>query len=129
MTRQALVLFWLLAGLSLGCSARVPQSLEKARARRFSELASSQSVLVRHNPVSCSCPAFEVQVDDGWLRVDIVASRHPDFPVEELPVRLDASGGSGQMLRLELETNRLFRCPNGSPYLQVTLEKPEETAD
>lgn len=76
----------LIAGLLGGCGTapRVAAPANPRRARLEAALAALPTdapIALRYNPAPCDCPAFELPIDGGWLRVELVASGNvPEFP-------------------------------------------------
>jgi hypothetical protein len=94
------------------------------RVRERVELAQEQTRFeVRHNPVACDCPPFEVRLGLVWQRVEFVAQAESDEPVFAELARLLEAADAGKpipnlsvMGRIEPE---IGRCGQGALYVSL----------
>jgi hypothetical protein len=124
------------AGLLLaGCTRpdRHEARVEALKAR-VSTLLAERAVPVRYNPVQCSCPPFELKLDDArWQRIQMVDESEPDDaerPTYTFVQKATEDHRSG--LRtvyaeyLALEQSSPQSCPNGTLFFNVTVVPPTE---
>ena len=114
----------------LGCSAPQP-GLRQVRVIQEVEAAldaQEGAVVLRYNPPSCKCPAFEVNAAGRWIRAE-VRSDGDEQPLDALLAKAVEDRGAGKVatyhVTVSLDSARPDFCFNGTPYVELRLEPSE----
>jgi hypothetical protein len=122
--RRVLVLTLVL--LAAACAQPDPYAARLAgTARALGEASDPGPVSFRYNPTDCSCPAWEVAVDGGWVRVDLTAPADATATLAGLRQRAMDDLADGHLatypLKVSLDSNKPRFCDNGTPYYEMEL--------
>ena len=94
--------------------------------RRAAELTSDQSdQTVRHNPVPCACPVFEVLLGERWVRVEIDGLDDVDTEASRLLMLARQDEAKGVVRRYTVRGDLATsprRCGPGALYLRFSLD-------
>lgn len=99
----------------------------RTMAALIQEAVRTGPVTVRHNPVSCDCPAFEIWLNGAWVRAEITGPS-PGFPLESLFGQPPATSAA-VVMPLTLDSSRPEFCPNGTLFFRTTYVPPEPPAE
>ena len=87
--------------------------------------AAQSQVVLRHNPVGCTCPEFEVQVGSRWVRVSLDDADEPETAASALVTKARTASKTGKVDHYrvvgELDTS-LEVCAQGTLYLTMAVE-------
>ena len=122
----------LIALMLLGCASapakkKPPQDMTyKEAIRRAVAITAAQSqMVVRYNPVRCSCPPFEVQVGSRWVRLALDDVEVAESTAAQLNTRArgdaDAKAVNHYRVTGDLDTS-LSRCAQGTLYLTLSVD-------
>lgn len=106
-----------------------PLSYEDELRQAAKVMATQAHLVVRYNPVKCSCPPFELQIGSRWVRVAFEKSKVPDSAAEKLNTKAaqeTKDGGIGHYkIKGELDDS-INRCAGRSIYLSVAMAEASE---
>lgn len=128
------ILLVLLHG-SAACTRPDPEQVRiQGLKKRLSTLLSESSVKIRFNPAECSCPAYELKLDDtGWVRVQIEDESDPDDaerPAHDFMAKAREDHERGLRatydVHLALEESSPSACANGTLFFSVAVTPPPE---
>lgn len=94
--------------------------------RRAAELTSDQTdQIVRHNPVPCACPVFEILLGDRWVRVEIDGLDDADTEAWKLLTLARQDEAKSLVRRYTVRGDLATsprRCGPGALYLRFSLD-------
>ncbi|MBT9555230.1 MAG: hypothetical protein IV100_04330 [Myxococcales bacterium] len=94
--------------------------------RRAAELTSDQTdQIVRHNPVPCACPVFEISLGERWVRVEIDGLDDADTEAWKLLTLARQDEAKGLVRRYTVRGDLATsprRCGPGALYLRFSLD-------
>lgn len=100
---------------------RTAESYEAEVINAAEVAAAEPEVVVRYNPVRCSCPPFEVQLGARWVRVKLAQMSEPGSLAASLLKNAQRALDAGKIqhfpLRGQLGTST-YRCSQGAVYLE-----------
>ena len=121
--------------LSLSCAPykvvvkpQVGPSVLEELAVAASALSEMRTLVLRYNPCICACPAFELQIDQRWVRAGLEGEEDPDSAAAKLAVRArtDHQNGNLAHYRVSGEVNSKPQpCDKGAIYMLVSVESDE----
>ena len=106
-----------------------PDRLRSALIQDLARAGDNETFVLRHNPVICRCPEFELELGARWVRVVLQDSESPESEAGRLrrKARDDSKNGRLQSYTVQGElSDTILRCGQGAPYLTLTLTPPSE---
>ncbi len=127
---RAAVSIWL-GLLAVGCATDGPQKAPPPpktwveEVERAAKVAAAQPTLVlRYNPVTCSCPPFEVQIGSRWARALVDDLDKPGSPASLLLERAIAERKARRVGQYTIKGKlnpSSQPCGQGAVYLTVSV--------
>ena len=100
---------------------RTAESYEAEVINAAEVAAAEPEIVVRYNPVRCSCPPFEVQLGARWVRVKLAQMSEPASLAATLLKKAKQARQARQIphypVRGQLGTST-YRCSQGAVYLE-----------
>ncbi|MFT7622694.1 MAG: hypothetical protein ACI9WU_001869 [Myxococcota bacterium] len=95
--------------------------------------AEQPELVVRYNPVRCSCPPFEIQLGARWVRLHIEGLQEPDGPAPDSPAgkllataSADLQAGAVRHYRVAGDLGQSpSKCGQGALFLSLSLAEEE----
>ena len=109
-----------------------PSGLEEAIEQDLARSGDEGRYVLRHNPVVCNCPPFELELGARWVRVALSDATLVGSPAARLQAQAKADTTEGLLKSYPVDgtlSSDLLRCGQGAPYLTLTLDTPPETND
>ena len=106
-----------------------PDRLRSALIQDLARAGDNETFVLRHNPVICRCPEFELELGARWVRVVLQDSESPESEAGRLrtKARDDSKNERLQSYTVQGElSDTILRCGQGAPYLTLTLTPPPE---
>ena len=107
----------------------VANSLEDAIQKDLARAGDQPKHVLRHNPVLCRCPPFELELGARWVRVALTEIDVPDSPAFKLHATALEDTKKQRLVTYPVHGSLLStiqRCGQGAPYLTFTIEPIEE---
>ena len=105
----------------------VSNPLEDAIQRDLARAGDQTKHVLRHNPVTCRCPAFELEVGARWVRVALSEIDEPESLAQSLQKQAEQDTKESRLQNYTVYGSLLDtiqRCGQGAPYLTLSLEAP-----
>lgn len=130
----AIVFLWLSAcSPPAAVPTKTPHSgLEEAIEQDLARSGDEGRYVLRHNPVVCNCPPFELELGARWVRVALTDAMLVGSPAARLQAQATVDTTNGLLTSYPVQgtlSTDISRCGQGAPYLTLTLETPTETDD
>ena len=104
-----------------------PLSYEDEIRQAANVMAAQTHLVLRYNPVTCGCPAFELQIGSRWVRVALEQLKKPDSAAAKLMSKAISANKKGHVghykIKGELDDS-LNRCAGRAIYLSVAILEP-----
>jgi hypothetical protein len=106
-----------------------PLSYEDELRQAAKVMATQAHLVVRYNPVKCSCPPFEIQIGSRWVRVAFEKSKVPNSAAAKLNTKAAKETKQGAIEHYKVKgelDDSINRCAGRSVYLSVAISEPSE---
>jgi hypothetical protein len=124
-----------LLSLSLSCGSnksvvetQTPLSIQEELETAAAVLSEEGTLVLRYNPCICACPAFELQIDQRWVRAGLEGEDEPDSPAAKLVIQARTDHLNGDLAHYQVRgdvKSKLQPCDKGAIYLLVSVESDE----
>ena len=106
-----------------------PLSYEDELRQAAKVMATQTHLVVRYNPVKCSCPPFELQIGSRWVRVAFEKSKVPNSAASKLNIKAAKETKQGGIEHYNIQgelDDSINRCAGRSIYLSVAIAEASE---